>query len=159
MSESKSIRDFVVAALNEMEVPSPDAVIETLLPEGGAFATGGRDTPLGSDLRQYFAHMHVRGPFGLEILLRGLEYGPFLFGPRPARFTRLSSGQRERYLSGFEHSRFAVRRQVIAGLKLIAMLHFYDYPEVRNSVGFDGGYVRGKLLAGPNAAYHRTRFE
>ena len=136
-----------------------DAVIDTLLPAGGAFAVGGRDTALASDLWQYFAALHVRGPLGLELLLGVLEYGPFLFGPRRIRFTRLSPVEREQYLAGFEHSRLAPRRQLIAGLKLIAMLHFYDYPEARAAVGYDSGYLRDKLLAGPNAAHHRARLQ
>ncbi len=139
--------------------PILDAVIDTLLPADGPFMLAGRDTALASDLWQYFSEMHVRGPLGLALLLGALEYGPFLFGPRRTRFTRLSPLEREHYLAGFEQSRLAVRRQLIAGLKLIVMLHFYDYPEARAAVGYDGGYLRDKLLAGPNAVHHRARLQ
>ena len=65
--------------------------------------------------------------------------------------------QREAYLAGWESSRLAARRQLLNGLKLAVMLHFYDTPEVATAVGFDGTYLRDKLLAGPNAAFHRAR--
>jgi hypothetical protein len=139
--------------------PILDAMLDTLMPATGGFAIGARQTPVAHDLWQYSRQLHALGPFGLAVLLRGLEFGPYLFGPRPTRFTHLSAEDRERYLRGFERSRFAVRRQVIANLKLIAMLHFYDYPDVQRAIGYDGMYLRDKLLAGPNAAQHRAHLK
>ncbi len=136
-----------------------DAVVDTLMPSGGAFAAGGAQTPLASDLWEYFRRLHGQGVAGLALLLQAIEYGPYVFGPKRTRFSRLSPDDRERYLAAFEGSRFAPRRQIIASLKLIAMLHFYDYPEVQDAVGYDGTYLRSKLLAGPNAAYHRARLQ
>ncbi len=136
-----------------------NAVIDGLLPPGGAFAAGARDTPLASDLWEYFARMHRAGPVALLLLLRGLEFGPYLWGPRRTRLTRLSSEERQRYLAGFERSRLTVRRQVIASLKLLAMLHFYDYPEPQRAIGSGDDYLRLKLLAGPNAADHGARLQ
>ena len=89
------------------------------------------------------------------MLFRSL--GPYIFGPRRRRFSRLNAGEREVSLAGWETSRLAPRRQLLNGLKLAVMLHFYDAPEVAAAVGFDGTYVRDKLLAGPNAAFHRAR--
>src|SRR5262249_22531223 len=134
-------------ALGPSDAAILDAVVDTLLPADGAFALGGAQTPLASDLTDYCAALNVHGVLGLVVLLRCLEYGPYLFGPRRFRFTRLSARERERYLAGFETSRIGVRRQVIAGLKLIALLHFYDYPQARQAVGYDGNYLRAKLLA------------
>lgn len=139
--------------------PILDAVVDTLFPAGGAFQIAGRDTRLGSDLWEYSRQIHTHGPVGLALLLRAIEYGPYLFGPTRARFTRLSAEDRSVYLSGFESSRLAARRQLIAGIKLIAMLHFYGYPQVQGEIGYDGGYLSRKLLAGPNAAHHRQRLQ
>ena len=47
----------------------------------------------------------------------------------------------------------------MASLKLIAMLHFYDYPEAQRAIGYDGLYLREKLTTGPNAVHHRQRFQ
>jgi hypothetical protein len=136
-----------------------EAVVDTLVPIDGAFPLGGAQTPLGRDLTDYCAALNVHGLLGFALLLRTLDYGPYLFGPRRTRFTRLSVREREQYLAGFEKSRIGVRRQLIASLKLIAFLHFYDYPQAQQAVGYDGTYLRQKLLAGPNAAYHRARYQ
>ncbi len=50
-----------------------------------------------------------------------------------------------------------MRRQLLNGIKLAIMLHFYDSPDVGAAIGYDGSYLRDKLLAGPNAAFHRAR--
>ena len=136
-----------------------EALVDALLPVGGAFALGARDTPAVSDLRAYFCRMLPGGPMTLALLLRALNYGPLLFGPRPVRFLRLSADERQRYLAGFERARFAPRRQLIAALKLVTMLHFYDYPQVQQAIHHDGNYLRDKLLAGPNAAQHRLHLQ
>ena len=129
----------------------------TLVPEGGAFAAGASTVQLDQTVWQYFGRLHPLGTTGLTAILYVVEFGPLIFGPRRRRFSRLNAAQREAYLAGWESSRFAPRRQLLNGIKLAAMLHFYDVPEVANAVGFDGSYVRDKLLAGPNAAFHRTR--
>jgi len=134
-------------------------LLDTLLPAGGAFAPGSRSTPLQTDFERYFAELHGRGPVGLALLLYGLEFGPYLVGPKRRRFTALLPDQRQRYLDSFERSHWAVRRQLLLSLKLIVMLHFYGYPGVQRAVGYDGTYLRGKLLAGPNAAHHRSRLQ
>lgn len=139
--------------------PMLDALIETMLPAGGAFDAGGCTTPLARDLSGYFRQLHPRGLLGLALLLHAVEFGPYFFGPRRTRFTRLTTKEREHFLSGFEHSRLAMRRQLFASLKLITTMHFYGYPSVQDSIGFDRDYVRRKLLAGPNAAHHQARLQ
>ncbi len=137
----------------------PEALVDALLPAGGAFAVGARDTPVSSELQAYLCKMLPGGPITLALLLRALNYGPLLFGPRPVRFVSLSADDRQVYLAGFERARFAPRRQLIAALKLVTMLHFYDYPQVQQAIHHDGSYLREKLLAGPNAAQHRLRWQ
>ena len=132
-------------------------LVSTLVPEGGAFAAGGSTVQLDQTVWQYFGRLHPLGTTGLTAILYVIEFGPYIFGPRRRRFSRLNTAQREAYLAGWESSKLAPRRQLLNGLKLAAMLHFYDAPEVANAVGFDSSYVRDKLLAGPNAAFHRAR--
>ncbi len=136
-----------------------NALIETMLPAGGAFNVGGRDTALAEDLSGYFRHLHPRGALGLALLLTGMEFAPYVFGPRRTRFTRLTVPERERFLSGFEQSRLAPRRQLFASLKLVTTMHFYGYAAVQGSIGFDREYLRRKLLAGPNAPHHQARLQ
>jgi hypothetical protein len=132
-------------------------VLEALVPRGGAFATGAADTDLNADLVRYFARLHRFGPAGLRLLLRAIEYGAVVF-ERTRPFSALDAAARERALAAWEGSRLGVRRQLIATLKLLAFLHFYERPETWDGIGFDDAYLRRKLLAGPNAAHHAARF-
>lgn len=129
----------------------------TMVPEGGAFAAGASTVQLDQTVWQYFGQLHPLGTAGLTFILYVIELGPYIFGPRRRRFSRLNAAERETHLAGWESSRLAPRRQLLNGLKLAVMLHFYDRPEVAGAVGFDGTYLRDKLLAGPNAAFHRAR--
>jgi hypothetical protein len=129
----------------------------TMVPDGGAFAAGASTVQLDQTVWQYFGQLHPLGTTGLTVILYVIEFGPYLFGPRRRRFSRLGAAEREQYLAGWETSRLGPRRQLLNGLKLAVMLHFYDRPEVAAAVGFDNAYLRDKLLAGPNATFHRAR--
>ena len=132
------------------------AVLEALVPRGGAFATGAADVALDDAVARYFARLHPLGPAGLRVLLRALEYGTVLF-ERTRPFSRLDAAARERALAAWEASRLGLRRQLVASVKLLGLLHFYERPETWPGIGYDDGYLRRKLLAGPNAAAHAAR--
>jgi hypothetical protein len=131
-------------------------VLEALVPRGGAFPTGAADTELDADMVRYFARLHRYGPAGLRVLLRAIEYGAVVF-ERSRPFSALDTAARERALAAWEESRLGARRQLIATLKLLAFLHFYERRETWDGIGFDDDYLRRKLLAGPNAAHHAAR--
>ncbi len=132
------------------------AVLDALVPRGGAFPTGAADTDLDVVLARYFASLHRLGPVGLRALLLAIEYGAVVF-ERTRPFSKLDPAARERALAAWEASRLPPRRQLIASLKLLALMHFYERPDVWPAIGYDDGYLRRKLLGGPNAAHHGAR--
>jgi hypothetical protein len=132
-------------------------VTETMVPAGGAFEAGAQALHLGEAVWGYFAQLHPLGTVGLTVIVYVLELAPYVFGPRRRRLSRLSASDRELALAGWETSRLPLRRQLLKGLKLAITLHAYDSPAVCASIGCDGSYLRGKLLAGPNAEFHRAR--
>ncbi len=132
------------------------AVLDALVPRGGPFPLGAADTDLDAALARYFARLHPLGPAGLRLLLRAIEYGAVVF-ERTRPFSRLDPAARERALAAWDTSRLGPRRQLLASLKLLALMHFYERPEVWPAVGYDDAYLRRKLLAGPNAAHHAAR--
>lgn len=129
----------------------------TMVPEGGAFAPGAAAAQLDETVWRYFGGLHRWGTLALTVILYVIEFGGYVFGPRRCRFSRMSGADREVYLRSWETSRLAPRRQLLHGLKLAVMLHFYEQPDIAAAVGFDGAYLRDKLLTGPNAALHRAR--
>jgi len=132
------------------------AVLDALVPRGGAFPAGAAETDVDAALARYFASLHPLGPAGLRALLLAIEYGAVVF-ERTRPFSRLDTDGRERALAAWETSQLAPRRQLIASFKLIALMHFYERPEMWSAIGYDDGYLRRKLLAGPNAAHHAAR--
>jgi hypothetical protein len=132
-------------------------VTDTMVPVGGAVESGAQIPHLDVAVWGYFAQLHPLGTVGLTVIVYVLELAPFVFGPRRRRFSRLSASDRELALAGWETSRLALRRQLLKGLKLAVMLHAYDSPEACASIGCDDTYLRDKLLAGPNAEFHRAR--
>jgi hypothetical protein len=132
------------------------AVLDALVPRGGAFPTGAADGDLDARVSEYFGRLHPLGPLGLGFLLRAIEYGTAVF-ERSRPFSQLDPPARERALAAWERSRLGLRRQLIASVKLIALLHFYEGRETWPGIGYDDAYLRRKLLAGPNAAAHAAR--
>ena len=132
------------------------AVLDALVPRGGAFPIGAADTDLDETLARYFVRLHPFGPAGLRVLLRAIEYGTAVF-ERTRPFSRLDPAARERALAAWETSRLGPRRQLVASVKLLGLLHFYERPETWPGISYDDGHLRRKLLAGPNAAAHAAR--
>ena len=131
-------------------------VLDALVPRGGPFPIGAADTDLDAALLRYFGSLHRLGPLGLRLLLLAIEYGAVVFEhTRP--FSRLDPAARECALAAWETSRLGFRRQLLASLKLLALMHFYERPDVWAGIGYDDAHLRRKLLAGPNAAHHAAR--
>ena len=132
------------------------AVLGALVPQGGPFPLGAADTDFDLALVQYFARLHPLGPAGLRVVLAAIEYGAVIF-ERTAPFSRLDAAARERALAAWERSRLGPRRQLLASVKLLALMHFYERPDAARAIGYDEAHLRGRLLAGPNAAHHAAR--
>jgi hypothetical protein len=131
-------------------------VLDALVPRGGPFALGAADTDVDAQLAAYFARLHPLGPAGLRLLLRAIEYGTVVF-ERTLPFSRLDPARREQALAAWEASRLGIRRQLIASVKLLALMHLYERPDAWPGIGYDERWLREKLLAGPNAVHHRAR--
>src|SRR5207302_9704510 len=114
----------------------------------GPFPRAAADPALDAGLARYFARLHPLAPAGLRLLLRAIEYGAAVF-ERTRPFSRLDPAGRERALAAWETSRLGPRRQLLASLTLLAIMHFYERPEVWPAAGYHGAYLRRKLLAGP----------
>jgi hypothetical protein len=80
----------------------------------------------------------------LPALLRAVEWGPFLFDGRFARFRALDAEGRDASLRGWMTSRFALRRQGFAALKNLACLGWYSQDASFAAIGY-----RGPLLGRP----------
>jgi hypothetical protein len=78
----------------------------------------------------------LSGP--LPLLLRAVEWGPFLFDGRFARFTRLAPAEQDASLRGWMTSRLALRRLGFEALRNLAFLGYYASEKTWPWIGYAG---------------------
>lgn len=111
------------------------AVADALFPAGGPIPVSGTEAGLVAYME---AHM-ARVPPGIRLLLRLLtafiEHGPWLFGPKPARFTRLRPGERVKALEDMLKSSIYFRRVVFLSIRTILSMGYLANPKVVAQIG------------------------
>jgi hypothetical protein len=76
----------------------------------------------------------LRLAFPVGLLL--LELGTWLWLPSLLPFSRLDRERRERYVRGWIHARWLLRRDLIKGVKGLCLLAFYSDPRVMEHLGY-----------------------
>jgi len=69
------------------------------------------------------------------------EYGPPIFAARFSTFTGLSDDAKDDYLTGWEQSRFEVRRTAFRALKNLSMLGYYAQDATWKGIHYTGPWV------------------
>jgi hypothetical protein len=111
------------------------ALIEVIMPRGGPF-----DLEVQDEMMSYVEEMLpylpplIRSAFPYGLLL--LEYGTLPLAAKARSFSKLPLDQRERYIEGWMESRLFLRREMIKGIKALAVLAYFEHPEVKRRLGF-----------------------
>jgi len=114
----------VVRALAEVVLPDGDGAPNVPLDEIVAFADS--FVPyLPRLLRLLF-------PIGLMML----ELGAFLIGPSLVPFSAMSLARRRRYVDGWVHARWRLRRDLIKAVKGLCLFGYYSDARVRARLGY-----------------------
>lgn len=126
-------RDETVMSESEMAVLR--ACAEALLPAGGAIALSGADAGVVA----YFDKMIARVPPTtrtlLRVLIRFVEYSPWMYGPFKARMTRLSVADRMKVVQGLSESRIYLLRTAFIALRTVLTIAYFGNAEVNRSIG------------------------
>jgi hypothetical protein len=109
-----------------------DAVLATMLADGRAGPAG-----LDGDLLDYLRGLEPAALRGLVPALLVIEYGTVLWLGTLRPFTRLDAAERERYLAGFETSRFLLRERALFPIRFLATTLFYARPEEEAATGYE----------------------
>jgi hypothetical protein len=96
------------------------ACADTLFPPGGPIPLSGTDAGLVEYMEGYFERLPSQQRVLVRLLLWFIEHGPWVFGPRPVRFTSLDEKGRLRVLESMRTSPIYFRR--IAFLSIRTML-------------------------------------
>ncbi len=78
----------------------------------------------------------------LPALLRVVDWAPFVFEVRFARFTRMRPEEQDVSLEGWMRSRLALRRQAFLALRNLAFLGYYSQAETWPLIGYAGPLLR-----------------
>jgi hypothetical protein len=88
-------------------------------------------------------------PIGLLLI----EFGTWFWAGTFRRCSRLDLARRERYVRGWVQSRWAMRRDLIKGVKGLILLGFYSDPRVMELIGYRPE-PHGKLVAAERLVRH-----
>ena len=114
----------VVRALAEVVLPDGDDAPALPTSEIVAFVDG------------YVPHMPrlLRLLFPIGLLM--LELGAFVLGPSAVPFSSMSLARRRRYVDGWVHARWRLRRDLIKAVKGLCLLAYYSDARVRARLGY-----------------------
>src|SRR5690606_25469974 len=74
----------------------------------------------------------------IRLLFRFVEYGPWIWGPRRVRFTRLTLHERRAALEGMARSPIYFRRVAFVSLRLMLTMGYLAHGAVLRAIGIPG---------------------
>jgi hypothetical protein len=122
-------------ALSAKERAIAAACADALFPPGGPIPLSGTE----AGLVEYMEHHVARAPRPLRpylrLLLHAVELSPWVFGPRRARFTRLSQRDRIAVLASMAQSRIYLRRVTFLSLRTLLSMGYLANEKVACAIG------------------------
>jgi hypothetical protein len=113
-------------------------VVERMVESGEPGLPRVRDTGAVRAIDRLCAGLDPELTRPLPALLRAVEWGPWLFEWRFARFRALDAAAQDASLRGWMTSRFALRRQGFQALKNLACLGWYSQEASWPAIGYAG---------------------
>jgi len=111
------------------------ALAAVVLPDGGdapAVAT----SEVVAFVESYVPHMPRLLSLLFPVGLMMLELGAFVLGPSLVPFSSMSLSRRRRYVDGWVHARWRMRRDLIKAVKGLCLLAYYSDARVCARLGY-----------------------
>jgi hypothetical protein len=119
------------ARLNRKEQAIISACADALFPPGGPIPVSGTEAGLVRYMDTYLGRLPRVPRLLVRLLFLSLEHGPWLFGPRPARFTRLRPVERVAVLRAMAKSSIYFRRVSFLSVRTMLTMGYLAHPEVQ----------------------------
>jgi hypothetical protein len=123
------------------------ACADALFPPGGPIPLSGTEAGLVAYTDRYVARATRPTRALLRLLFHFVEHGPWIFGPRCARFTRLGADDRRTALDRMARSPIYFRRVAFLSLRTLLTMGYLANEEVLRAIGIPCG-ARPALGAG-----------
>jgi hypothetical protein len=122
------------ALLGRKEQAIVAACADALFPPGGPIPLSGTEAGLVAYMDTYVRRL-PRGPRLLaRLLFHYIEHGPWIFGPRHVRFTRLSPGERVDALRRMAHGDLYFQRLALLSLRAMMTMGYLANPRVADAM-------------------------
>ncbi len=115
------------------------AVGDALVPPGGAFSAGFMDHREESfmNIRRILGSFTPVSLLGTRLIIRAVNFLPMLAGLRFGTFLSAPCTERSALLVRLEGHRWWLFRALIMAVKTVALVAFFNQPEVSHAVGYD----------------------
>jgi hypothetical protein len=123
------------ALLSRKEQAVVAACADALFPPGGPIPSSGCEAGLVAYMDRYLAGLPPLARLLGRLLFHSVEHGPWFFGPRPARFTRLSPEERIEALRAMSESPLYFRRVSFLSMRAMMTMGYLSCPAVAQSMG------------------------
>ncbi len=110
------------------------AIADTIIPPGGAFDVDPKAVDPVLLLDNYIDSLSALQLKAIRAIISTIEYAPMV--TRLRRFTKMSPGQRLRYLQGWENSRIFSKRNIFLLLKMLIMMSYYSDDAVAEAIQY-----------------------
>jgi hypothetical protein len=122
------------AALSRKEQAVVAACADALFPPGGPIPLSGSQAGLVAYMDRYLAGLPPTARLLGRLLFHSIEHGPWIWGPRRVRFTRLRPEERMRALREMSESSLYFRRISFLSMRAMLTMGYLAHPEVAKSM-------------------------
>lgn len=116
--------------LTNKEQAIVSACADALFPTGGPIPVSGTEAGLVRYMDGYLGRLPRLPRLLARLLLLSIEHGPWIFGPRPARFTRMKPIERVAVLRAMARSSLYFRRLSFLSLRTMMTMGYLAHPDV-----------------------------
>jgi hypothetical protein len=127
----KSVVDGATGAKEQAVIA---ACADAFFPPGGPIPVSGTRAGLVSYFDEYLGRLPKGQAVLVRLLVWFIEHGPWVFGPKPVRFTRLSLADRIRVLKSMQTSPIYFRRIAFLSMRTILTMGYLANAEVMRAM-------------------------
>jgi hypothetical protein len=124
------------ALLSAKEQAIVVALADALFPSGGPIPVSGIEAGLVSYMDAYARRTPPHMRLLIRLLFLFIEHGPWLFGPRRVRFTRLRPEERVAALADMANSSIYFRRVSFLSIRTMLSMGYLANPAVARRIGW-----------------------
>lgn len=142
------------ALLSAKEQAIVTALADSLFPSGGPIPVSGTEAGLVSYMDAYARRTPPHMRILIRLLFLFIEHGPWIFGPRRVRFTRLRPEERVAALADMASSSIYFRRVSFLSIRTMLSMGYLANPAVARRIGWVehcAPFEAGKKIPAPAA--------